>query len=171
MQHLKPRQLMLEISQYGHEVWTLRPLQRRCAWVAPRRPRAAVARTHANASASSSGGGGGLEPSEVQLGGVAASASSVEVSYRGRTVAVAAGTKLRTALLQGGLSPHNGRAQLINCRGLGTCGTCAVEIRYRHGLGHGWSVQQRCRQYQWALHGVVHVFASLPRPASRASVA
>ena len=36
---------------------------------------------------------------------------------------------LRTALLRTGLTPHNGRAQLINCRGLGTCGTCAVEIK------------------------------------------
>ena len=23
---------------------------------------------------------------------------------------------------------HNGRSKLINCRGLGTCGTCAVEV-------------------------------------------
>lgn len=35
---------------------------------------------------------------------------------------------LRTALLRSGVTPHNGQAQLINCRGLGTCGTCAVEI-------------------------------------------
>lgn len=39
------------------------------------------------------------------------------------------GETLRTAALRRGLvSPHNGRARLINCRGLGTCGTCAVEI-------------------------------------------
>ena len=39
------------------------------------------------------------------------------------------GELLRTAALRRGLvSPHNGRARLINCRGLGTCGTCAVEI-------------------------------------------
>ena len=31
-------------------------------------------------------------------------------------------------MLRRGSSPHNGRARLINCRGLGTCGTCAVEI-------------------------------------------
>lgn len=40
----------------------------------------------------------------------------------------ASGTTLRTALLTGGVTPHNGRATLINCRGLGTCGTCAVEV-------------------------------------------
>jgi ferredoxin len=39
------------------------------------------------------------------------------------------GETLRTAALRRGLiSPHNGKARLINCRGLGTCGTCAVEI-------------------------------------------
>jgi ferredoxin len=39
------------------------------------------------------------------------------------------GETVRTAALRRGLvSPHNGRANLINCRGLGTCGTCAVQI-------------------------------------------
>lgn len=39
------------------------------------------------------------------------------------------GETLRTAALRRGIvSPHNGRARLINCRGLGTCGTCAVEV-------------------------------------------
>jgi len=39
------------------------------------------------------------------------------------------GEILRTSCLRRGLvSPHNGNARLINCRGLGTCGTCAVEI-------------------------------------------
>ena len=39
------------------------------------------------------------------------------------------GELLRTALLRRGLSPHNNNSQLINCRGLGACGTCAVEVR------------------------------------------
>jgi ferredoxin len=39
------------------------------------------------------------------------------------------GELLRTAALRREVvSPHNGKARLINCRGLGTCGTCAVEI-------------------------------------------
>lgn len=39
------------------------------------------------------------------------------------------GETLRTAALRRNVvSPHNGRANLVNCRGLGTCGTCAVEI-------------------------------------------
>ena len=39
------------------------------------------------------------------------------------------GELLRSALLKRGLSPHNGKAQSINCRGLGTCGTCALDIQ------------------------------------------
>jgi ferredoxin len=27
------------------------------------------------------------------------------------------------------MSPHNGSADTLNCRGHGTCGTCAVDIR------------------------------------------
>ena len=39
------------------------------------------------------------------------------------------GELLRTAALSRGLaSPHNQRANLVNCRGLGTCGTCAVKL-------------------------------------------
>lgn len=40
------------------------------------------------------------------------------------------GETLRTAALRRGIvSPHNSHAKLVNCRGLGTCGTCAVEIK------------------------------------------
>lgn len=39
------------------------------------------------------------------------------------------GETLRAALLRAGLSPYNGAAAVLNCRGLGTCGTCAVEVR------------------------------------------
>ena len=46
-----------------------------------------------------------------------------------RVIDVRRGELLRTALLRRGLSPHNNNSQLINCRGLGTCGTCAVEVR------------------------------------------
>jgi len=39
------------------------------------------------------------------------------------------GETLRTAALRRNVaSPHNGRANLINCRGIGTCGTCALEV-------------------------------------------
>jgi ferredoxin len=45
-----------------------------------------------------------------------------------RMIEVQRGEKLRTALLRRGATPHNAGARLINCRGLGTCGTCAVEV-------------------------------------------
>lgn len=39
------------------------------------------------------------------------------------------GDNLRAVLLRQGLAVHNGGAAVINCRGLGTCGTCAVQIQ------------------------------------------
>lgn len=52
-----------------------------------------------------------------------------ETSAGTKTVSVQRGEVLRTAMLKRGVSPHNGKSRLINCRGLGTCGTCAVEVR------------------------------------------
>ncbi|CAK9219311.1 unnamed protein product [Sphagnum troendelagicum] len=52
----------------------------------------------------------------------------LDVEYRGKKISVERGTILRTALLRNGVSPHNGQAMYVNCRGLGTCGTCAVEV-------------------------------------------
>ena len=50
------------------------------------------------------------------------------VEFRGETIECESGATLRDVLLEAGESPHNGRAQWVNCRGFGTCGTCAVEI-------------------------------------------
>jgi ferredoxin len=38
------------------------------------------------------------------------------------------GANLRQVLLKQGISVHNDGATVINCRGLGTCGTCAVHL-------------------------------------------
>jgi ferredoxin len=62
-------------------------------------------------------------------GTTASPGNTCSVSYRGQQFSAPQGSKLRTAMLLNGVSPHNGKAQLINCRGLGTCGTCAVEIK------------------------------------------
>ena len=43
------------------------------------------------------------------------------------------GTALRSILLDNGLSPYNDGANVINCHGLGTCGTCAVEVQVAAG--------------------------------------
>ncbi len=50
------------------------------------------------------------------------------VTFEGTELECESGALLRTVLLEAGESPHNGRSQLLNCRGFGTCGTCAVEI-------------------------------------------
>lgn len=51
-----------------------------------------------------------------------------KVKFKGQTLEIQSGQNLRKALLKKGLSPHNGNAQWLNCKGFGTCGTCALEI-------------------------------------------
>jgi ferredoxin len=51
------------------------------------------------------------------------------VHFGGTSFEAPSGARLRDALIEAGLSPHNGPARQLNCRGFGTCGTCAVEIR------------------------------------------
>ncbi|MEL6349023.1 MAG: 2Fe-2S iron-sulfur cluster-binding protein, partial [Myxococcota bacterium] len=36
---------------------------------------------------------------------------------------------LRDVLFSAGLPPHNGQTRWFNCKGMGSCGTCAVEIQ------------------------------------------
>lgn len=73
------------------------------------------------------------------------SEESCRVRFKGAEVLARRGETLRTALLRSGAAtPHNGRAQLINCRGLGTCGTCAVEIRGQVWPA-SWNVKERLR--------------------------
>jgi len=55
------------------------------------------------------------------------------VEFRGRSVDCERGAVLREVLLAAGESPHNGRADALNCRGNGTCGTCAVRLRAPEG--------------------------------------
>ena len=50
------------------------------------------------------------------------------VKFRGQEIDCERGAILRDVLLEAGESPHNGRADLLNCRGHGTCGTCAVAV-------------------------------------------
>lgn len=51
------------------------------------------------------------------------------VRFEGRELDVLSGSHLRDVLLEAGTSPHGGRSKWLNCRGFGTCGTCAVEIQ------------------------------------------
>jgi ferredoxin len=43
-------------------------------------------------------------------------------------VECAEGAVLRDVLLEVGETPHNGGSRTLNCRGHGTCGTCAVSV-------------------------------------------
>ncbi|AXG06986.1 (2Fe-2S)-binding protein [Haloplanus rubicundus] len=49
------------------------------------------------------------------------------VTFEGERIQCETGARLRNVLLDAGHSPHNGPTAL-SCHGLGTCGTCAVEI-------------------------------------------
>ncbi len=51
-----------------------------------------------------------------------------KIEYQGKTIIYEHGANLRDTLREYGLSPHNGGANTVNCKGLGSCGTCAVKI-------------------------------------------
>jgi ferredoxin len=51
-----------------------------------------------------------------------------KVEFDDQIIECVAGVNLRRVLLDAGLPLYNGIAGVIHCRGLGTCGTCAVEI-------------------------------------------
>lgn len=100
-----------------------------------RRPPSTRAAGDERHGAEPSGGGGGASGGEAAL---------VQVEFRGRQLQAQRGSTLRTALLEAGVTPHNGRATLINCRGLGTCGTCAVEVRGQVEPPQ-WTTQEQLR--------------------------
>ena len=51
-----------------------------------------------------------------------------EVMAQGKTISCHKGVNLRKLLLKHEIDLYNGNAKIINCRGIGSCGTCAVEI-------------------------------------------
>lgn len=128
----------------------------------PRRAGASLAATTPASSqpAATATGPAGSEPRQGGSGG--AEEPSVLVTYRGNTVAVRRGATLRTALLQSGLTPHNGNAKVINCRGLGTCGTCAVEVRWGGATGLCVGYERHSRGMQ-GRGGLVQSSSSRPR--------
>ena len=50
------------------------------------------------------------------------------VTAQGKTFDCEAGANLRQVLLAHDVDLYNGQARMINCRGIGSCGTCAVQI-------------------------------------------
>ncbi|MDJ0706268.1 MAG: 2Fe-2S iron-sulfur cluster-binding protein [Leptolyngbyaceae cyanobacterium MO_188.B28] len=51
-----------------------------------------------------------------------------KVTAQGKTFECDRGANLRRALLKNNVCLYNQQATLINCRGIGSCGTCAVAI-------------------------------------------
>ena len=50
------------------------------------------------------------------------------IKMQGEKITCKTGANLRKILLKHEIALHNGNSTIINCRGIGTCGTCAVEI-------------------------------------------
>lgn len=50
------------------------------------------------------------------------------IRFEDQNIECEAGERLRDVLLRAGKTPHNGQARWFNCKGFGTCGTCAVRI-------------------------------------------
>ena len=50
------------------------------------------------------------------------------VTVQGKTLTCDKGANLRKVLLKHDINLHNGQSKIINCRGIGSCGTCAVEV-------------------------------------------
>lgn len=51
-----------------------------------------------------------------------------QVLAQGKTIECDRQANLRKILLQNGVDLYNGGAKVINCRGIGSCGTCAVKV-------------------------------------------
>jgi ferredoxin len=51
-----------------------------------------------------------------------------KVTACGRTFECETGSNLRKILMENGIALYNGNAKIINCMGIGSCGTCAVQI-------------------------------------------
>jgi len=50
------------------------------------------------------------------------------IHFAGQKVECPPGANLRTVLVRARLPLYNGAARALHCRGMGTCGTCAVQI-------------------------------------------
>lgn len=50
------------------------------------------------------------------------------VSAQGKTFTCDVGANLRQVLRANNIDLYNGQSNLINCRGIGSCGTCAIQV-------------------------------------------
>jgi ferredoxin len=51
------------------------------------------------------------------------------IEFNNKTFSVKKNSNLRKVLLEHTQNPYNGFAKVLNCHGMGTCGTCAVKIK------------------------------------------
>jgi ferredoxin len=70
------------------------------------------------------------------------------ITFQNKKLVCESGENLRTILLRNQVPPYNGAAKLLNCHGLGTCGTCAVEIK--------GAVSQKTPVEKWRLNFPPH---------------
>ena len=66
-----------------------------------------------------------------------------KIEFANRIVECQTGENLRSVLMRNGLPLYNGIARAIHCRGLGTCGTCSVEV--------DGAVSEKTRIEKWRL--------------------
>ena len=55
--------------------------------------------------------------------------TTATIRFDGREFECPIGSNLRTVLVRNNVMLYIEGARILNCRGLGTCGTCAVEVR------------------------------------------
>lgn len=48
--------------------------------------------------------------------------------FQGKVIDCKPNQSIRDALLEAETTPHNGEARWFNCKGLGSCGTCAIFV-------------------------------------------
>ena len=51
-----------------------------------------------------------------------------QINFNGQIIACESGENLRRTLMRAKVGLYNGAAKAIHCRGLGTCGTCAIRV-------------------------------------------
>lgn len=84
------------------------------------------------------------------------------IEFQGQEMSCEVGERLRDVLFRSKLSPHKGKAQFLNCRGFGTCGTCAVEVE--------GSLSEKTAREKWRLGFPPHQADSGLRLACQARV-
>lgn len=52
----------------------------------------------------------------------------ITILAQGKTMTCDRGANLRAVLINHGVDLYNGASSIVNCRGLGTCGTCTVQV-------------------------------------------